>query len=608
MSTPIFYIKNGSLSFGNNILFEDLEFYIHKGDKICLVGRNGCGKSSLLKTITEQYQLDQGVVYKAPSIKIGYLTQELPESANITIIDFILASIDLENLEEMKFKTQIILDALELDQNRKMDSISGGQLRRVGLAKVLASSPDILLLDEPTNHLDIKSIEWLEEYIKNYSGSIICISHDRKFLSNITNKIWWLDRASLRKSNQGFAHFDVWQDQIIEFEENQLRKLDKKLAEENLWRQQGVTARRKRNQKRLASLKALRVKHREFESHIKQSKQKLKLELEENQKKSKFIIEAEDISFSYDGKTIINDFSIRIKKGEKIGIVGPNGTGKSTLIKLLIGEIKPHNGKIRFGASLEVTYFDQYRSSIDLDTTLVKYLCPSGGDTVFLKNKEMHVAGYLKQFLFDPKNIHSKISTLSGGERNRLLLAKSLINPGNFMILDEPTNDLDMDTLDLLLETLLDYEGTLLVVSHDRDFLEKLATKTLVFNHSHEIVSITGGYEDYKNYISAKEKSLQTHIKKEESPPKKTEQKSISTLKDSKDKISYKYIHLHEKLPNLISSLEKEISEIENLLSDPELYSSNYEKYKKLTSSLEEKNKELSEKLELWIEIDEMMG
>jgi ATP-binding cassette subfamily F protein uup len=605
LSTPIFYIKSGSLSFGSKLIFEDLEFYLHKGDKICLVGRNGCGKSSLLKTITGQYELDIGEIYKAPSVNISYLTQDLPKSSEISVLEYILKNIKLEDLEEYKYKSEMILDALELSKDKNMDSLSGGQLRRADLAKALTLSPEILLLDEPTNHLDIKSIEWLEQFIINYSGAIICISHDRKFLSNVTNKIWWLDKSSLRKSDQGFSNFDKWQDQIIEYEENQLRKLDKKLAEENLWRQQGVTARRKRNQKRLASLKALRVKHREFESHIRQSKQKLKLELEENQKKSKFIIEAEDISFAYNGKNIIKDFSIRIKKGEKIGIVGPNGTGKSTLVKLLIGELKPESGKIRFGSSIDLTYFDQYRSSLNPEDSLVKYLCPNGGDTVFLKNREMHVAGYLKQFLFDPKNLHSKISTLSGGEKNRLLLAKSLINPGNFMVLDEPTNDLDMDTLDLLLETLLDYQGTLLVVSHDRDFLDKLATKTLVFNNLDEIVSITGGYEDYINYIS--NKKTNNTIQQEKEKKSKTETSISNKESAKKDKISYKFLHLHTSLPKEIDILEKEIEKIEALLSNSDLYSSNPNKFQELSEELQKKNSDLSNKLLKWIEIDEMI-
>lgn len=603
MSTPIYYIKDGNLSFGNKIIFQELEFYLYQGDKICLVGKNGSGKSSLMKTVFGLYELDSGERYRYPASKICYLTQDVPKFSDGNVIDYVLQNL---GYEEYKYLADIILNGLDLSAELSLKELSGGQIRRAALAKTLVTSPDILLLDEPTNHLDIRSIEWLEDYIKNYQGAVIAISHDRSFLNNVTNKIWWLDRGLLRKSNQGFKNFDNWQEEIINFEENQLRKLDKKLAEEKLWLQQGVTARRKRNQKRLASLRSLREEHKKYEAHIRNSKQRLEVELSTNENKSKFIIEAENISYSYSDRKIIDNFSIRIRKGEKIGVIGPNGSGKSTLIKLLTNELVPDSGKIRQGTQLEITYFDQHRTGLNPEDSLVKAICPHGGDTVFLKDKEMHVASYLKQFLFDPKSIHSKISTLSGGEQNRLLLAIALINPGNFMILDEPTNDLDMDTLDLLLEILLDYDGTLFVVSHDRDFLEKLVTKTLVFSEDNKITSIYGAYDDFKKFLEEKKENNQIISPKQTISSK---QKNIKEgeVKNKGDKISFKYTHLHKTLPQEIDKHEKNIKEIELELSNPDLYLKNPENFNDLSKKLINEKNMHEEKLLKWLEIDEMI-
>ncbi len=494
--TPIYYIKDGNLSFADKIILSDLELYLYKGDKICLIGRNGCGKSSLMKVISEDYELDNGELFKDPAITTGYLKQDIAIKLNSNIYDFIL---DQNNKNEI----DIILEKLQINGTDNLSTYSGGQLRRASLAKALILEPEILLLDEPTNHLDIETIEWLEGYVKSYNGAIICVSHDRTFLSNVTNKIWWLDRGHLRKSDKGFKYFDEWQNIIIEQEEAALRKLNKKLAQENEWLNAGVTARRKRNQKRLAQLKTLREIAREHAAKLARSKQRVQAELEENIAKSKFIIEADNVSFRYKNTKIIDNFSFRVKKGEKIGIIGANGSGKSTFIKLLTKQLTPEIGKIIYGGNLDISYFDQHREKLNYNHTLQQTLCPTGGDQVFLPNdKTMHVAGYLKQFMFDPKLLNAKTAILSGGEANRLLLAKILINPGNLLILDEPTNDLDMDSLEILLDILADYSGTLIVVSHDRDFLDRLVTRTLVFAQS-KIHNLTGGYEDYKQYFTA---------------------------------------------------------------------------------------------------------
>ena len=599
MTIPLYYIKSGNLSFGEKIIFEDIEFYLYPGDKISLVGKNGCGKSSLLKTIYGEYELDTGKIFKDPKVEVAYLYQDFSNIANIKVIDLVLQGI---NYEEYKSSADFILNNLKLSPDLEFSSLSGGQKKRAMLARTLTLDTEILLLDEPTNHLDIESIQWLEEYIKNSSKAVITISHDRAFLSEISNKIWWLDRGCLRLSNTGFKHFDQWQEDVIKEEENKLHNLNKKLAQEKIWLNQGVTGRRKRNQRRLTQLKKLRQEQREFQQHLATSKQKLSVSLEDEQKKSKFIIEANKISYSYSGKKIFNDFSIKVKKGEKIGVIGPNGSGKSTLVKLLAGLNEPETGSIKRGNTLEITYFDQHRTDLNPNDTLCSTLCPAGGDTVFLKNRSMHAAAYLKQFLFDPKMLYLKVANLSGGEKNRLLLAKLLINPGNFLILDEPTNDLDMDTVDLLLEILADYDGTLIVISHDRDFLDKLVTRTLILTSEGKVEDFIGGYEDYLHYYQNSNKEIKnTKSKKKQSLDKV----DSSSLDQKTGKISYKYLYLQESLPGEISQLENEIKNIENKLSDPLLYSENYKEFKKLTENLKSKKIDLENKFSKWIEVED---
>jgi ATP-binding cassette subfamily F protein uup len=545
-----------------------------------------------MKVISEDYELDNGELFKDPAITTGYLKQDIAIKLNSNVYDFIL---DQNNKNEIdKYEIDIILEKLQINGTDNLSTYSGGQLRRASLAKALILEPAILLLDEPTNHLDIETIEWLEGYVKSYNGAIICVSHDRTFLSNVTNKIWWLDRGHLRKSDKGFKYFEEWQNIIIEQEEAALRKLNKKLAQENEWLNAGVTARRKRNQKRLAQLKTLREIAREHAAKLARSKQRVQAELEENIAKSKFIIEADNVSFSYKNTKIIDNFSFRVKKGEKIGIIGANGSGKSTFIKLLTKQLTPEIGKIIYGGNLDISYFDQHREKLNYNHTLQQTVCPTGGDQVFLPNdRTMHVAGYLKQFMFDPKLLNAKTAILSGGEANRLLLAKILINPGNLLILDEPTNDLDMDSLEILLDILADYSGTLIVVSHDRDFLDRLVTRTLVFAQG-KIHDLTGGYEDYKQYFTA-------------SPITKKISKPITPISSPKEpqnkKLSYKYQRLLETLPNEIEKLEVSIKALEKQLEDSNLYLANPQKYNQVSTQLVNDKKKLDELLNQWLTI-----
>ena len=591
---PIFYIKEGNLSFADKKILSELELYVSRGDRICLVGRNGCGKSSLMKIIDGEYELDTGELFQDPAIKIGYLKQDMKLLPKGKIYDFVLSSFKDEH-DNNKYQADIILKQLEIDGNAELENCSGGQIRRVCLAKALINSPDILLLDEPTNHLDILAIEWLEGYINNYNGAVICISHDRTFQENISNKIWWIDRGVLRKSSKGFKYYDQWREEIIESEEATLRKMNRKLEVEKGWLNAGVTGRRKRNQKRLANLHRLRESYKSHQSHLQSAKARLQIELAEEMQKTKFIIEAENISYNFPGKKLFDNFTFKVKKSEKIGVIGPNGIGKSTFIKILIKDIEPELGKVKHGTNLEITYFDQYRSELNPTHSLKQTLCPTGGDQIFLKDRTMHVAGYLKQFMFDPKILEDKVSTLSGGEANRLLLAKALISPGNFLILDEPTNDLDMDSLEMLLEILADYTGTLIIVSHDRDFLERLVTRTLVFT-GEEIVDLYGGYTDYLTYHK-KDVKVEKHVKK----------KIIENIPETapkQQKLSYKYVRLLESLPLEIDQLEKKITELESELFEHDLYMLNNDKFNKLTDNLLKAKEELDQKMIEWLEVE----
>jgi len=602
--TPIFYIKDGNLSFADKIVLSNIELYISHADRICLVGRNGCGKSSLMKIIYGEYELDNGELFQNSVINVGYLKQDLAlslDANNTTIYDFILK--EFSAVEDKKYQADIFLKQLDIDGNMKLSECSGGQMRRAYLTKSLLGSPDILLLDEPTNHLDIEAIQWLEDYIKNYKGAVICISHDRVFQENITNKVWWIDRGILRKSNKGFKHYDHWKEEIITSEEAILRKMNRKLEAEKNWLNTGVTARRKRNQKRLAGLYRLRESFKAHQSHLRTAKSKLQIELEKETQKTKFIIEANSISYNFEDKKLFNDFTFKVKKGEKIGVIGSNGSGKSTLLKLLTKELEPQLGRVKHGTNLDITYFDQHRSELNPKHSLKQVLCPTGGNEIFLKDRTMHIAAYLKKFMFDPKILEDKVSTLSGGEKNRLLLAKSLINPGNLFILDEPTNDLDMDSLEMLLEILADYTGTLIIVSHDRDFLERLVTRTLVFANE-QIIDLYGGYQDYLEY--RKQVEANTPAQKKTATNKKVKQSESVLQSKSPNKLSYKYARLLEVLPSEIEELEKQISNIESKLTKGNLYNSDIEKFNDLSNKLQHSKDQLEDKIKQWINVEDM--
>lgn len=598
---PIYTMKDVWLSFGLKPLFTGIEMTVSRGDKICLVGRNGSGKSTLLKIISGQIEAEKAEIFIQPGTKISYMPQEPDFSGYQTLREVVLSGL-IGNRENQEYKADILIRHLNILEHQAPQSSSGGELKKAALAKALISEPDILLLDEPTNHLDIATIEKLEEIIAKFTGAVIVISHDRMFLNHVSQKTFWLDRGILHSNNKGFAFFDEWQEQILEQEIITQKYLNKKIEEETEWLHKGVTARRKRNQGRLRRLQQLRQERRE---QIKQVGS-VNLDIDEGELRSRLVIEAKHIYKSYGSRELVKDFSIRILKGNRIGIVGPNGAGKTTLIKLLTKKLEPDSGFVRMGKNLEEAYFDQNRMTLDPKKTLWKTLC-NEGDHIWVRGHWRHVVAYLKDFLFKPDQAQCPVSALSGGEKNRLMLAVALAKASNFLVLDEPTNDLDMDTLDLLQEVLDEYQGTILIVSHDRDFMDKVATSLLYMKGDGSIIEHVGSYTE----LLEKLKSQADKEVKKDKPVKKviSEPQKIKTP----SKLSYKDNRLLEVLPQEIAELEDKISQIEQTLAtDVDLYTRNPKEFDELTAKLAEYKQNKDEKENLWLEIqlkaDELAG
>ena len=589
---PIYALKSVSLSFGTNQLFSDVNLYINRGDKISLIGRNGSGKSTLLKVISGVQEPDSGEIFIQPGIKIAYMPQEPDFSGFASLRDVILSGLSDKT---QNYKADKLIQLFNINADISPLTASGGEKRKAALAKTLIDDPDILLLDEPTNHLDITTIEILENIIKNFSGAVVVISHDRMFLSNISQTTFWLDRGTLRRNNKGFKFFEEWQDQVIEQEIIEQKNLNKKLEEETEWLHKGVTARRRRNQGRLRRLQQLRIERKE---QIKQIGN-INLNVEEGDYRSKLVIEAKNISKSFGEHLIVKDFSTRIIKGNKIGIAGPNGAGKTTLIKLLTKRLEPDAGFIRIGKNLQEAYFDQNRLSLDPKKTLWQTLCDKG-DHILVHGQYRHVIAYLKDFLFRPDQAHCPVSALSGGEKNRLMLAVALAQPSNFLVLDEPTNDLDMDTLDLLQEVLSDYEGTMLIVSHDRDFLDRVVTSVIYMKGDGSVFENAGSYSDILEKITAKNPTNFKDVKKVSTPtPAKDFRKKTA-------KLSYNQQRLLDILPQKVENLEKDIALTEQKLSDGDLYSTNRTEFEKLTTLLMQLKKDRDDAENQWLEIQEI--
>ncbi len=596
-------VKDAMVRYSELPVFEDLSFNIHAGSRIALVGKNGAGKSTLMNIITGVQDLDEGERWEEFGVSIGYLRQDIIPQEGQSVFDYIFSEIKHDERELHTYKVDIIAEALHLDVQTQMTILSGGQLRRAGLARALVEEPDILLLDEPTNHLDLEAIEWLEGYLNAYRGTLLCISHDRAFLANVTTQVFWLDRGQLRVSPRGFKYFDEWSTLLLEQEERELKNRKQAVALEVEWASRGVKARRKRNIRRLDQMREMRDKLKADQSAHKRATAKIELNpLKDIEASSKIVAEFYNThkAFEEDGKriNILDKFSMRIQRGDRIGILGKNGSGKTTFLKLLLGELEADQGRVKTRKELEFSYFDQKRRDLDPTDSLRKTLAPGGGDYIDVMGKQRHVCGYLKAFLFDPARAQDKVSQLSGGEKNRLMLARILANPKTCLILDEPTNDLDMDTLDMLEDILSQYQGTLLVVSHDRDFLDQTVTKILAFEGNGKIDSCIGGYSDY----------LEMKQGKTETPPLEKTKKSPSKPQPEKKplkKLTYKLERELNQLPQKIQKAEAEIAALSEQLADNDFYQRDPDGFHDVTKALAETQTKLERYETRWLELEE---
>tara|TARA_B100002003_G_scaffold205175_1_gene198437 strand:+ start:331 stop:2175 length:1845 start_codon:yes stop_codon:yes gene_type:complete len=602
---PILTLADISLGFGGDPLFSGLSCAVHPGDRICLVGRNGSGKSTLMKVMAALVEPDAGDRFLRPGASVGYLPQEPDFSGFATLGDYVAEPLEASE----RWRAEMAMEGLKVPEAQDPAAASGGERRRAALARVLALEPDLLLLDEPTNHLDIAAIAWLEERMKQTRAAFVLVSHDRAFLRALTRQILWVDRGQVRRLERGFEAFEDWRDKIFEEEEQQRHKLDRLIKQESVWAVEGISARRKRNMgrvRRLHDMKAERAGQRMRTGTA-------AMALESAAPSGKRVVEAEEISKAYGDRTIIRDFSIKVQRGDRVAFVGPNGAGKTTLIKLLTGEIAPDGGKIVMGTNLLPAVFDQARSALDPERSLWETLThdpemavSGNSDQVMVRGRPKHVVGYLKEFLFDERQARGPVKALSGGERARLLLARIMARESNLLILDEPTNDLDVETLDLLQELLDDYDGTVLLVSHDRDFLDRVAGTTVVMEGDGRATVYAGGWTD----MVTQRGGAPVHGLTGEAPepaPKPAPKPAAAAPKPaggSAKKLSFKQAKRLEDLPGEIDRLTGDIGKLEGLLADPELFFKAPEKFAKATAALEQRQAALAAAEDEWLELE----
>ena len=594
-SDLIFSLRDVDVRFGKKEIFNNLNLNIHRNDLIALVGNNGVGKTTLMKIIMGNQELDNGELWSYPNLKISYFTQNFEIDFSKTVEEEIMKVI---LKDEEKFKIDMYCHNLNLNKKEKINNLSGGQKRRIFLIKSLIPDSDIILLDEPTNHLDLECIEWLENHLRELNKAMLCVSHDRTFLSNFTNKVFWLDRGDLKISPKGFKNFDNWSEELLNQEARELRNRKQFVNLEVEWAQRGVKARVKRNVKRLERAKQLKAQLEKDESSYRFAIQSTKpIVFKPSSDNSRFVAEFFKVTVKYpkSSNKILKDLSVKITKNDRIGLLGKNGTGKSTFLKTLIGELEASSGNIKLKKNLEFSYFDQLRNNLNSNKSLKEILVPNGGDYLSVQGKERHVCSYLKDFQFDPKRVNDTILSLSGGQQNRLLLSKVLSNPKTGLILDEPTNDLDLETMDLLTEMLANYKGTLLIVSHDRDFLDQTVNKIMYFEEGGKVSMFLGGYSDFLNHQSNQKQVNQ-------------EKKKILRSKKNKsnDKLSFKFKFELENIPNEIAEIEEEISLIKNELKDNNLYISNPNRFEEITNKLIILEQEYEKKEARWLELLEM--
>ncbi len=629
-------LSDARLSYGMTPLLDGVEFKISPGERVCIVGRNGAGKSSLLKVVAGDTPLDDGTINRVRSLKVSRLEQDPPRNIEATVFDYVADGLpdlarqlkeyhrqsdlvahdpseqnlkvldrlqtELEAADAWQFETQIntVISTLDLNPDVCISKLSGGWSRKVALARALVSNPDLLLLDEPTNHLDVASIEWLESFLVDFKGAILFISHDRAFIRQLATRIVDLDRGRITSYPGDYAAFLEAREEALKVEEQQNALFDKRLAEEETWIRQGIKARRTRNEGRVRALKQLRV---ERKSRV-EKQGNVDFTIGSGQRSGKTVFETKHINFSIDDKHLVNDFSTLVMRGDRIGLVGPNGVGKTTLIKLLLGNLEPQSGSVKQGVNLEVAYFDQYRVQLDEDKSVQDNVA-EGKQDIMINGRSRHVLGYLQDFLFSPQRARTPVRALSGGEKNRLLLARLFLKPSNVLILDEPTNDLDVETLELLEEILSQYEGTVLIVSHDREFLNNTVTGIYGFEGGGNIVDIVGGYEDYQAWHKRVAESRKQQVQDaKKADDEKVEKEKKKAEKPKAKKLSYKLQRELEALPEKVEQLEQQVEELQEKINDQSFFKLPQEETRPILEQLNEAETALEEAFARWEELD----